>query len=73
MTKEEYKELVCTKCINCRDICTKERIIQSKLDNCTKTRCLNYRKWSNYIDKSFEKADKEIEEYCFERASKRRK
>lgn len=72
MTKEEYKELVCTKCINYRDICTKGKIIQNIKDNCIKTRCLNYRKWSNYIDKSFEKADKEIEEYCFERAKRKK-
>lgn len=59
MNIEEYKDAVCTKCINCKEKFEKEDIVIREIDDGSgvKTqsfRCKNYIKWSKFINKSFE-------------------
>lgn len=54
MTRKEYVEEVCTKCINYCELCPRDEIIETQREDVTIPKCKNYRKWSNLIDKSFE-------------------
>jgi len=75
MDIEEYKQEVCTKCINCKEICDKEKIIKVtryiKGKRTIITKCKNYSKWSNLINESFNwYVDKEVNEYASRKTKK---
>lgn len=61
MTTEEFKEVMCSRCINYSDTCNKQKIKSEKMKDIEpetqKIWCDSYKKWSDYINQSFKILD----------------
>ena len=62
MTKEEFNEEMCTKCINCNDNCDLDDIHIEERESkdggkYKRAVCTGYKVWTNFIDRSFRVLD----------------